>query len=916
MLPKNQRIKIGILAVRGEKQAAQMWQLTAEYLSAEIPEYEFKIVLLSFEQIHSAIARSEVDFVITNSGIYIEFEAQGSVNRLATLKRLRMGKAYTVFGGTIFSRCNRSDINHLPDLHGKTFMAVAENSLGGWRMAWREIVEAGINPYRDFRELSFGYTQDAVVYAVRDGLVDAGTVSTDVLERMAAEGKIAAADFKVINQQTYDKFPFALSTRLYPEWPFAALKHISISLTEAVAIALLKMPKDSPAAIASNSEGWTIPLNYEPVHECFKQLKLKPYQDFGKITASLELAVKGSNDGLWDWNLETNETFFSEQWKKMLGYQDWEIPNHFEEWEKRLHPEDQLLAQTTIAAYFNGLVPNYELEHRLQHKDGSYRWILAKGVLLRDAKGKPYRMAGSNTDITERKRVESELWQYKQHLEELVAERTCELMAANEQLQQEITARKIAEEKLRYDAFHDPLTGLANRALFMDRLSHIVELAKQHRGYQFAILFIDLDRFKLINDSLGHLAGDELLKGIAVRLKTHLRAVDTVARLGGDEFAILLEDIQDIHVATSVAQRVQQELTLPFKIGDREVFTSASIGITFSSQLEEAKANLDSSPVSDLQSPIFTQRPEDLLRDADVAMYRAKSLGKARHEIFNLSMYKRVRELWQIENDLRCAIERQELQLYYQPIVSLSDRRISGFEALMRWQHPQRGLVYPTDFIQVAEETGLLIPMGWWMLAEGCRQLQQWQTQFPMQPALTLSLNLSAKQFQQRDLSDRLRQILLETGLNAHYLKLEITESCLMENAEAAAAIVMELKALGVQVYIDDFGTGYSSLSRLHDFHIDALKIDRSFISRMLLDEKSSTIVRTIVILARHLGMNAIAEGVETLEQLALLKTLHCDYAQGYIFSRPVDSTVAEVLLQEEFASNTEFRKKLLGRCG
>ncbi|MEP0783228.1 EAL domain-containing protein [Trichocoleus sp. DQ-A1] len=459
----------------------------------------------------------------------------------------------------------------------------------------------------------------------------------------------------------------------------------------------------------------------------------------------------------------------------------------------------------------------------------------------------------------------------------------------------DISDRKLVEDLLIHDAFHDKLTGLANRALFMERLGHLVELTKRRQDYLFAVLFLDLDRFKVINDSLGHTIGDQLLVEIAYRLQRCLRPGDMVARLGGDEFTILLEDIQDVSDATRIANQIQNELALPFNLNGQEVFTSASIGIAFNTT--------------------DSHQPQDLLRDADIAMYRAKALGRARHEVFDMTMHTRAVELLQLVTDLRQAVNRQEFLLHYQPIVSLSTGQITGFEALVRWQHPERGLISPAEFIPVAEETGLIVPIGWWVLQEACRQMYVWQKQLvndsssgvpgnkPLtinhQP-LTISVNLSSKQFTQPHLAQAIHQILEETGLDAGCLRLEITESAVMENAESAIATLLQLKKLGVQIYIDDFGTGYSSLSYLHRFPIDTLKIDRSFVGRMSSDSENWEIVRTIITLAHNLGLDVVAEGVETAEQLAQLRTLQCEYGQGYFFSRPLDVASVETFMAAE----------------
>jgi len=444
-----------------------------------------------------------------------------------------------------------------------------------------------------------------------------------------------------------------------------------------------------------------------------------------------------------------------------------------------------------------------------------------------------------------------------------------------------ITKRKQLEEQLLHDAFHDQLTGLPNRALFMNRLSQAIQRTKRYRQssgpYLFAVLFLDLDRFKVINDSLGHTVGDQLLRAIACRLETCMRPGDTIARLGGDEFTILLDDIKDASSATHVAERIHKELTLPFNLGGHEVFTTASIGIVLSI---EGGAT-----------------PESLLRNADTAMYRAKVLGKSRYEVFDTEMHTRAVTLLQLETDLRRAIERQEFQIHYQPIVSLETGRIAGFEALVRWQHPQRGLVSPAEFIPLAEETGLIIPIGQWVLREACYQMRTWQMQFPTVPPLLISVNLSVKQFSQQDLVEQIDQILRESGLDARSLKLEITESVIMENVEAATAKLSQLQALDIQLCVDDFGTGYSSLSYLHRFPINALKIDRSFVLNMGIKGEKWEIVRAIAALAQNLSMDMTAEGVEVMEQLAQLKVLKCKHGQGYLFSKPVNSEVAGALI-------------------
>jgi diguanylate cyclase (GGDEF)-like protein/PAS domain S-box-containing protein len=443
----------------------------------------------------------------------------------------------------------------------------------------------------------------------------------------------------------------------------------------------------------------------------------------------------------------------------------------------------------------------------------------------------------------------------------------------------DVTERKSLEEQLLYDAFHDALTGLPNRALFMDRLGQSLRHAQRRRERLFAVLFLDLDRFKLVNDSLGHGAGDRLLVEIARRLEKCIRPGDTAARLGGDEFTVLLEDVRDGADAAQVAERIQREIRRPLVLEGQEVFTSASIGIALSATGYE--------------------RPEDLLRDADIAMYRAKAKGGSRHEAFDPAMHARAVALLKMETDLRRAIDRGEFSVHYQPIVSLRDGRIAGFEALVRWNHPHRGLVLPMEFIRMAEETGLVVDIDRWVLREACRQLHEWHRRYPHARPLSVSVNLSGRHFAQPDLAEHLRRTLRATGLQGDCLGLEITEGVLLDTTEASNATLEELRRDGTRLYLDDFGTGYSSLSYLHRFPIDALKIDRSFLTSLRPGGEGNEIVRTILSLAQNLDIHVVAEGVETPEQLAALKALRCEYAQGFAFSPPLPGAEAEALLAE-----------------
>jgi len=551
------------------------------------------------------------------------------------------------------------------------------------------------------------------------------------------------------------------------------------------------------------------------------------------------LAALGSNDGLWDWNLLSNVVHFSPRWKAMLGYQEDEVGDTPEQWFDRIHDADRERVKEEIAAHQKGLTPHFESEHRVLHKDGSFHWMLSRGVAVHDASGNASRMAGSQTDITEGK-------------------------------------------------VSDPLTGLPNRLLFIDRVGRLIKHMKRRKNHLFAVLFMDLDGFKMINDSMGHLVGDQLLLGVANRLEKCLRSTDTVARLGetetftvarlgGDEFTVLLDDIKDPDDAKRAADRMMKALVAPFILGGKEVFTSVSIGIALSNSAYE--------------------QPEEILRDADTAMYRAKSLGKARYEVFDADMRASVMARLQLETDLRRALERGEFRNFYQPIVALASGEIAGFEALLRWQHPTRGLLGPGEFIPVAEETGLIRELGWWNLREACRQISEWRASASGHRNLTISVNLSAKQFLQPKLVEDIGKLLSDLALPPEVLKLEITESTVMGDPTAAVEMLQHIKSLGIQLAIDDFGTGYSSLSYLHRFPLDTLKIDRSFISNMGDDGEGMEIARTILPMANNLRLDVVAEGVETIQQVALLKKLQCKYGQGFYFSRPLSAEGTSALL-------------------
>ena len=548
-------------------------------------------------------------------------------------------------------------------------------------------------------------------------------------------------------------------------------------------------------------------------------------------------AAKGANDGLWDWDLHGNTIYFSDRWKAMLGFSEEEIGASPDEWFNRIHPQDQDRVTEDLSAHLRGDTPQFECEYRILHSNGEYLWFKGRGLALRNDQNQAFRIAGSQTDVT---------------------------------------AYYSTRAQLEFKAQHDEMTQLPNRVLFMERLTHAFRMAKHQQSRLFAVLFLDLDRFKIINDSLGHGVGDQLLIEVSKRLQQCLRKQDTIARFGGDEFAILLDTVEDADEAIHVAQRILQALKDKISLEEHEVYTSASIGITVS-------------------SPDY-QAPEELLQDSDTAMYRAKKQGKNCFEVFSSGMRAQVNSQLQLETDLQRAISNNELHLVYQPIVDLNTENIVGFEALLRWDHPERGLVPPSEFIPVAEDAGLMVSIDWWVLTEACQQMAHWLNIYPGSTELTINVNISAHQFLQSTFCEKVNAIIQETGMKPHHLKLEITEGVILSNAPNISEQLNNLKKLGIHLAIDDFGTGYSSLSYLYAFPLDVLKVDYSFVSRMDQDN-GLAIVRTIVNLGQNLNMKVVAEGVETKIQQEYLQEMGCEFAQGYLFSRPLKKESVESIL-------------------
>ncbi|MGB7217458.1 MAG: EAL domain-containing protein [Vicinamibacterales bacterium] len=575
-------------------------------------------------------------------------------------------------------------------------------------------------------------------------------------------------------------------------------------------------------------------------------------QSLKRSEERLALAAEGASDGLWEWDLRSQEFYVSARWRALLGLPAPAGVGRPEEWMDRVHADDIGPLKQALEAHLSGKTAHFEHEHQIRHEDGTYRRFLCRGIAVRGAGRRPARIAGSLTDTTE---------------------------------------RAIAQERLLSAGFLDPLTGLCNRAVFVEGLGRrLVEFKERRGSSRFAALYLDLDRFKVVNDSLGHPVGDELLTAVSRRIESCLRKGDALARLGGDEFAILLNEIGDESQANAISFRIQDALRAPFPIAGREVFTSASIGIAF------GRAHYSNA--------------DEIMRDADTAMYHAKSRGKARHELFDAAMHARELDRLGFENDLRHAVNHNDFEVHYQPIVSLASGMCVGFESLVRWTRNGKA-ISPASFIPIAEELGLIEPLGTWVLQQACSAFADWQRRFPASGLDCITVNVSSRQLMQQNFLRVVEQAVHNAGLKQCDLRLEITETALMDSPNVAAQLLRELRDFGVKIYLDDFGTGYSSLSHLHKLPVDALKIDRSFVRSLLLPDRPA-IVESILALARTLNTSVVAEGIETDVQARELERLGCTHAQGYLFSRPLSTRAVEEIL----VANQPLGPKRVGPSG
>lgn len=1005
-------IRIGVLAFRPKPQTLAQWQPLAVALKKAMPERDFVIESFTDQELENAVASRQLDFVLTNPGHYIRLAKRSGLSApLATLALNEDGQPVTVFGGVIFSLAGKTNINKLSDVKGKTIAAISPDSLGGYQTQLYTLSQAGVSIPNDAKLITTGMPHDNVVNAIMTGKADVGFVRTGVLEAMSREGKLDMKQIKVINQQNLPDFPVQVSTRLYPEWAFAALPHIDENLARHVAAALFELEENTAAVNAIGIHGFVVPADYSPVIDLLKELRAPPFetapsftlhdvisryrlqlittllglgailllglrllltkrrlqseqhvvllqkQDLVASEASLQATIDAIPDLLFEVGLDGRYYAVPTRQNNLLAASAEDLIG------KRVddilpHGAANVVLEALQEASENGRSQGKQFE--LQLPDGK-KWFelsVAKKITTDDQN---IRFIVLSRDITQRKIAEEDLriaaTAFESQEGMMVTDANNMIIRVNQafttitgysveevigqtprlfksDLQDaafymemweridntgkwdgeiynkrkngdlfpvyliitavkgiegivtnyvatliDITTEKAAAKEIEYLAFYDALTRLPNRRLLLDRLNHALA-ASGRSGRQGALLFLDLDHFKTLNDTLGHDFGDLLLKQVANRLKTCIREGDTIARFGGDEFVVVLEDLSEQVVEAAaqteaIANKVLAILNQPYLLAAYEHYSTASIGITL---FNGHQLGL-----------------EELIKQADIAMYQAKKAGRNILRFFDFKMQDTIHARVDIERELRKAIDNQQFKLYYQIQVDSFGHPI-GAETLIRWLHPERGLISPFDFIPLAEETGLILPIGQWVLDTACAKIKDWE-QDEIACKLTLSVNVSAKQFHQVDFVAQVQTIIERHAINPKLLKLELTESMLLEKVDEIITTMNALKKIGVSFALDDFGTGYSSLQYLKRLPLYQLKIDQSFVRDISVESSDRAIVRTIIAMAQGLNLEVIAEGVETDIQFAYLRNYGCKQFQGYLFSKPVPIGEFEALL-------------------
>jgi diguanylate cyclase (GGDEF)-like protein/PAS domain S-box-containing protein len=920
-------MKIGILAFRSIDTTKKQWQPTADYLNTVIQGYHFSIVPMAYNDLDLAINRREFDFVITNPEHFITIRRDHGLNSLATLMREVEGKAEPVFGGVIFTRSDRKDISSLNDVQGKIVSTPSKQSLGGYSMQIWELQKSGIDKslIKEFRFT--GMPHDNAVNEVLEHKADVGFVRTGVIEGMIQDGKIQLEQINVLNRQPSNKFPLLLSTDLYPEWNIAAELDVPQILQKMVAIALFNIAPDDPAAKHGGYFGFAPTGDYNAVETLMSRINENPerahqfdLQDISRKYAleltlgsfliilsvlSIALYLAKTNRKLKRVSLEREQV--GNELMATNAKLDAMIHNLEKTVEERtfslIQSEKQAqnalmeLQLQKLAMDEHAIISIADVSGRITYVNEKFCQISQYSVA--ELIGKDHIILNSGHhpkgffrsmyhEITRGKIWHNEICNRAKDGSLYWVEATIVPFRNNEgkvyqyiSIRTDITARKKSEIEIQNLAFYDPLTGLANRRMFMERLTH--SLAMQVRNDKHgAILFVDLDNFKTLNDTKGHSVGDLLLIEVGKRLKSCIREQDTVARLGGDEFVVLLENLSPQNDeacanADRVSRKILQELNLPYLLAGSEHHSTPSIGISM---------------YCDATTPV-----DDLLKHADYAMYQSKKAGRNTLRFYDPHSQALLEARSRIETELRHALLNEEFQLYYQ--VQVNENSIPvGAEALLRWNNPKLGSVSPAEFIPLAEETGLIVPIGEWVLKTACAQLKKWESN-PLSRSLRVAVNISIRQFSDENFVANVASIISQSGITPSMLKIEITESILLENVESTIEIINDLKKLGVKLSMDDFGTGYSSLSNIKRIPLDQIKIDQSFVREIATSNLDRAIVRTIIAMSQSLNFNVIAEGVETQEQRNLLFNKGCNYYQGYLFGKPLPIEAFESALAD-----------------
>ncbi len=1000
-----EELVLGVFAFRPKPVMEQQYRPFVEYLSQAVPGVTVRMSVLDQDEMEQALRDDTLDLIFTNPSHYLVLRHQRRLSgAIATLVAEENGKFSSMLGGVIVTQAFRADLNNLEDLKGRLIAVPGRKYLGGYQTQAYELLQAGVRLPEDAR-LTEVKGHDAVIQTILDGKAEAGFVRTGIIESMTREGKLDPAQLRVIHRQAHADFPYVASTRLYPEWAFAALPHVNEKVVRRIAAALLNIDSDSPVAKAARIHGFTVPADYLPVEQLARALRMPPFQKAPEftlqdiwsrfrwplvagMTGSILILLLGFRLLLANRRLETEKSVVQQQtdalresevrFRTVADYtHDWEYwlgPEREilymspscqritgfdrEEFiadpallERIVHPDDRLLMDGHMCD-LRHQSPTDTLDFRIVRKDGVVRWVAHVCQAIYD-EGNIYRgQRVSNRDITERKHAETELQiaasAFESHEGMLVTDENGAILRVNQAFTDitgyaeeevlgrtpallhsgrhdadffrqmwdnihrlgmwegeiwnrrktggiypehltitalrdtngrvtnyvgifsDITHHKEAEEQIRSLAFYDPLTNLPNRRLLMDRLRQALA-SSARSGRKGALLFIDLDNFKTLNDTLGHDVGDVLLQHVATRLVACVREGDTVARLGGDEFVVMLEDMSEQAIGAAaqteaIGEKILASLNESYPLGTHAYHSTPSIGVTLFSGHE--------------------QSVDELLKQADIAMYQSKKAGRNTMRFFDPQMQASIAFRASLEADLRVALAERQFRLHYQPQVN-HHGGVIGAEALIRWQHPVRGMVSPAEFIPLAEESGLILPIGHWVLETACACLKRWE-RLPYARNLQLAVNVSARQFHQGDFVDQVLQILQDSAINPDLLKLELTESLVLGDIEDTIRKMQALRKAGVRFSMDDFGTGYSSLSSIKKLPLDQLKIDQSFVRDITADVEDDVIVQTIIAMANNLGLEAIAEGVETEEQRRFLEKHGCPAFQGYLFSKPL----------------------------